>query len=86
MTSADPSDSTPRPAPSVSLSVIVPVFNEQDSLHQLIDELQASVKPTVSTCEIILIDDGSTDKSWNTIQLLSAGCQRVRNSPASQLR
>lgn len=72
MTTSAPSDSTPRPAPSVSLSVIVPVFNEQDSLHQLIDELQASVKPTVATCEVFLIDDGSTDKSWDTIQSLSA--------------
>lgn len=54
------------------LTVVVPVFNEVDSLEQLISELKAGVAPSVQSYEIILVDDGSTDQSWQTIQNLSA--------------
>jgi len=54
------------------LSVVVPVFNEQDSLVQLIDELQAGVRAFVPSYEIILVDDGSTDESWRVIQDLAS--------------
>jgi glycosyltransferase involved in cell wall biosynthesis len=50
-----------------SLSVVVPVFNERDSLVQLVDELQAGIRASVSKFEIILIDDGSTDDSWKIV-------------------
>ncbi len=50
-----------------SLSVVVPVFNERDSLVQLVDELQAGIRASVSKFEIILIDDGSTDDSWRIV-------------------
>lgn len=53
------------------LSVIVPVFNEQDSLIQLCLELQAGVRNAVAEYEIILVDDGSTDSSWKVIQDLA---------------
>ncbi|MFN9718404.1 MAG: glycosyltransferase family 2 protein [Planctomycetota bacterium] len=81
MTAPDSADSIPGPAPCISLSVIIPVFNEQDSLHQLIEELQTNVQNFVLTFEIFLIDDGSTDRSWETIQLLS-----LRNPNVSGIR
>ena len=58
-----------RPA----LSVVVPVFNEQDSLVQLIDELNAGIGSAVTTFEVIFVDDGSTDESWRVITQLSQG-------------
>lgn len=58
-------------AKQLSLSVVVPVFNEQESLVQLIDELKAGISPAVSKFEIILVDDGSTDQSWSVIEDLS---------------
>jgi len=62
----------PSTVPSWTLSIVVPVFNEQDSLIQLIDELQAGVRACVTGYEIILVDDGSTDRSWSVIQELAA--------------
>lgn len=53
------------------LSVIVPVFNEYESLVQLVDELKAGIGKSVASFEIILVDDGSTDESWRRITELS---------------
>lgn len=66
----DQLDSSGTAAPS--LSIVVPVFNERDSLVQLIDELQAGVRSSVQSYEIILVDDGSTDDSWQVIQQLAS--------------
>ena len=59
------------------LSVVVPVFNEQDSLVQLIDELKAGIGQSVASFEIILVDDGSTDDSWRLITELSQAASAV---------
>jgi glycosyltransferase involved in cell wall biosynthesis len=53
------------------LSIIVPAFNEQDSLeilHRQIVEVCAALGEPI---EIIFVDDGSTDGSWNTIRDLA---------------
>ncbi len=62
--------SVPRIGPP-HVSVIVPVFNEQASLQQLADELIAGIGSVAERFQIIMIDDGSTDASWNVIQSLS---------------
>ena len=53
---------------SLTLSVVVPVYNERDSLVQLVDELQAGVRSSVSSYEIIFVDDHSTDHGANIIE------------------
>ena len=53
------------------LSIIVPAFNEQDSLeilHRQIVEVAARLGEPI---EMIFVDDGSTDGSWNTIRDLA---------------
>lgn len=55
-----------------SLSVIVPVLNESASLAALTDEIIAAVRDVPDRSEIVLVDDGSTDDSWRTIQSLAA--------------
>lgn len=51
-----------------SLSVIIPVYRGAESLHELVAELQR-VLPTLSDMfELILVDDGSPDNSWQVIQ------------------
>lgn len=59
-------------SPAMTLSVVVPVFDERHSLVQLVDELQAGVRSAVARCEIILVDDGSSDDSWSVIQGIAA--------------
>lgn len=58
------------------LSVVVPVFNEQDSLVQLLDELTAGIGKAVTKFEVILVDDGSTDDSWRVITELSQAAEK----------
>ena len=62
---------TPSIPSGVALSVVVPVYNEQESLVQLIDELNAGICKSVLSFEVILIDDGSTDESWRVIEELA---------------
>ncbi|GFE51017.1 glucosyl transferase [Roseobacter cerasinus] len=50
------------------LSIVVPCRNEQDAILALIDRLSAALTPWRDQSEIILVDDGSTDDTWETIQ------------------
>ncbi|MBW1996358.1 MAG: glycosyltransferase [Deltaproteobacteria bacterium] len=47
----------------VGLSIVIPVYNEEDNLRELIDRCLASCKKTRRSFEIILVDDGSRDGS-----------------------
>jgi glycosyltransferase involved in cell wall biosynthesis len=54
----------------MDISVVIPLLNEHDSLEELHDWI-ASVRQSNSlSYEILFIDDGSTDGSWNVIQKL----------------
>lgn len=53
------------------VSVVVPVFEEEDSLQELIERLSSAFDGDNLTFEAILVDDGSRDRSWNVIQDLS---------------
>src|SRR5262245_21239713 len=53
------------------ISIVIPVFNERDSLRMLHDEIVESTHRAGLDCQIIFIDDGSTDGSWETITQLA---------------
>lgn len=60
------------------LSVVVPCFNEEQGLAGLHAELSA-VLPTVTTdFEVVLVDDGSTDRTLGAMRELAAGDPHVR--------
>ncbi|MEN6368012.1 MAG: glycosyltransferase family 2 protein [Thermoguttaceae bacterium] len=59
------------------LSIVIPVFNEVDSLVPLHQELSEVAAAHSYEMEIILVDDGSTDSSWATICRLAAEDSRV---------
>lgn len=52
------------------ISIVIPAFNERDSLAELYSEIVAMAKGHSLECETILIDDGSTDGTWQTIHQL----------------
>lgn len=60
------------------LSVVVPVFNEAESLRLLHDELVVALQGFDREVELLFVDDGSTDASWRTIAQLVREDPRVR--------
>ena len=50
------------------LSVVVPVYNESSLIKELIHQIKFSVKSLTEDFEIILVDDGSQDETWNFIE------------------
>ena len=63
---------------SVFLSFVVPVLNEEGSLRQLHGEISHAAEAIAGECEVLFIDDGSTDQSWNMIMELARSDGRVR--------
>ena len=62
----------------VSLSVVIPVYRSAESLSELTAEL-ARILPTLADpFEVIFVDDGSPDNSWQVVQELSAQHSWVR--------
>jgi polyisoprenyl-phosphate glycosyltransferase len=53
---------------TIEYSIIIPVYNSEESLHELADRLIIVVQKLGSSAEILLIDDGSKDKSWKKIE------------------
>ena len=60
------------------LSIVIPVYNEQASLARLHAEIAAVAREQGYDIELLLIDDGSTDGSWQEIEQLAAEDARVR--------
>jgi glycosyltransferase involved in cell wall biosynthesis len=54
----------------MDVSIIVPVYNEDESLPELCAWIQRVVKENNFSYEVIFVDDGSSDNSWNIIQTL----------------
>lgn len=52
------------------ISVIVPVFNEVESIPPLAEEIATALEGSGHTFEVWMIDDGSTDGSWDQIEAL----------------
>jgi len=60
------------------ISVVIPLYNEEESLSELNDWIFRVMKANHFTFEIIYVDDGSNDKSWSVIQKLAAGNPQVK--------
>lgn len=68
------------PAENIALSVVVPVFNEKESIEELIERIVATMAKTEYTnrFEILFVDDGSTDGSRAEITRMSQKYPFVR--------
>ncbi|TXE10045.1 glycosyltransferase [Seonamhaeicola algicola] len=55
----------------MNISVVIPLLNEQESLNELHDWIVQVMQSNHFSYEIIFIDDGSTDNSWQVIKRLS---------------
>ena len=55
----------------IDLSIVIPSYDEEDSLPILIKSINEKLKNKDIIFEIIIIDDGSSDKTWNKIETLT---------------
>ena len=63
---------------ALSISVIVPVYNGQLTLPDLVRRLEPVLRVLVTDYELVLVNDGSRDQSWAIIQGLASENSRVR--------
>ena len=56
---------------NIQISVVVPLLNEAESLPELFEWIERVMKTNQFTYEVIAVDDGSTDDSWQVIENFS---------------
>ena len=61
----------------MDLSIVISLFNEEESLGELTSRIKATMDGPGCDYEIIRVDDGSTDSSWEKILSLKKECSRV---------
>ncbi|MBI2811410.1 MAG: glycosyltransferase family 2 protein, partial [Candidatus Melainabacteria bacterium] len=69
---------TRRTAPKPELSVVIPVYNESGNIELLYDKLIVALTGTGQTWEVIFVDDGSIDKSYEELEAVSLEDQRIK--------
>lgn len=62
----------------VEISIVVPLYNEVESLPELQAWIERVMNENALTYELIFIDDGSKDGSWNVVEDLRSRCEAVR--------
>jgi glycosyltransferase involved in cell wall biosynthesis len=60
------------------LSILIPLYNEANSLPELNDWIHRSIKPITTDYEVIFIDDGSRDRSWQVLQEICKQNEKVQ--------
>ena len=63
----------------MDLSIVIPLYNEDESIDELHSKIVSSLSNSSLNYEIIFIDDGSSDNSWNIIKDIT---KRVHNTRA----
>lgn len=66
-----PSESVSNSSPSLDLSVVVPIFNEAESIDKLIEVIASSIANENLAYEIICVDDGSQDGTTDILRQLA---------------
>lgn len=61
----------------MNISVVIPLFNEKESLPELTSWIDRVMKANSFTYEIILVNDGSTDGSWDTVKELAESNRNI---------
>lgn len=63
---------------SLDISVVVPLYNEEESLPELVAWIDRVAKANNLTYEVIMVDDGSTDGSWGVVKELKSKYPAIR--------
>jgi glycosyltransferase involved in cell wall biosynthesis len=62
----------------MDISIVVPVYNEQESLRELCEWIERALSQHSYRYEVIMVDDGSSDGSWKVIAELAAAHDWIR--------
>ena len=62
----------------MDLSIVVPLLNERESLPELTSRIARVMEDNSLSFEILMVDDGSTDGSWECIRELAAADPRIK--------
>ncbi|MDI6774394.1 MAG: glycosyltransferase family 2 protein [Verrucomicrobiota bacterium] len=63
---------------TVDISVVVPIYNEEENVPILVEELRQVLSQLKRSYEILLVDDGSADQSWDFLVAAARKCSCVR--------
>ena len=79
-----------NPSATLDLSIVSPCFDEEDGLREFHRRVSAVGTATGGTYEIVLVDDGSRDRSWEVMQELAAddphvACLKLSRNHGQQL-
>ncbi len=72
--------------PTPDISVVIPVYNEEENLEELGARLVKTLHDFGRPYEIIFVDDGSTDRSWDIIKEIHQPAPSLRYPPHIQIR
>lgn len=62
----------------MQISLVIPLFNEEESIGELLKWIQSVMKDNGFSYEVIFVDDGSKDGSWKLIQQMAVQFDEVR--------
>ena len=67
-----------RNMPRRDISIVIPVYNEEENIKPLVSELQEVLKGVKKSSEIIFVDDGSRDSSFQILKAAAAQDRQMR--------
>ncbi|MGE5352516.1 MAG: glycosyltransferase [Acidobacteriota bacterium] len=68
---AAPTEASPKKTSFKKVSIVVPLYNEEESLRPLANEIKKAMRMISAEYEVIFVDDGSTDKSLSVLKEIS---------------
>ena len=68
----------PSPKKAQTISIVIPMYNEVENVHLFYDHLKASLKSLPYSFEILFVDDGSSDGTYQAIQRLQKHDRQIK--------
>lgn len=62
----------------MQISVVIPLYNEAESLPELVSWIDSVMKKNLFSYELVMVDDGSTDDSWEVIKQLKRSFDSIK--------
>lgn len=64
--------------PNPEITIVIPLMNEEENVPDLISHLQECMKHSGRSYEVLIIDDGSTDRTWELLKRSREKDERIR--------